>query len=450
MYQRLAKNILLPILDLCQRSNVAYCWKVLENAQYLKRDEIVDLQQRKMRTLLKHAYENVPYYRTAFLKQGVNPDDIRTVEDLRKLPVLKKTVLRNTPQQLMAGNIPRRQLVLCRTSGTTAVPLSFYRTREDVDWGTAAWLRAYRWGKCELGDKHAVIWAFDARELRNPLRRVINLLHREHLLLNAYEMSEATIRLSARRIQELRPKFLMGYSYSIHLLANYLLEAGIRTPELKAVFACTQTLLPSQRREIEMAFGCGVYDLYASREFSLMASECEKHVGYHIQSENVVLEFLKDGEPVSSGETGTILVTSLNNYAMPFIRYEIGDTGKPSDDGCSCGRGLPLFKSLEGRTTRGFEYFATGDGSLLFLRDMEKIFGRLPVKTFQIVQEKRDEILVKVVKANGYSEKDTNFIKRNLVWGHSQQITNVEVEFVKSIPLEKSGKKRYFNSRLTE
>jgi phenylacetate-CoA ligase len=274
-------------------------------------------------------------------------------------------------------------------------------------------------------------------------------------LLNVYEISETTIRLAARRIEELRPKFLMGYSYSMHLLADYLLEAGIRTPELKAVFASTQTLLPSQRREIEMAFGCGVYDLYASREFSLMASECEKHTGYHIQSENVLLEFLKDGEPVSPGETGTIHVTSLNNYAMPFIRYEIGDTGKPSDDRCSCGRGLPLFRSLEGRTTRGFEYFVTGDGSLLFLRDMEKVFGGLPVKTFQIVQEKRDEILVRVVKANGYSEKDTNFIKRNLVWertgkGHFQQITNVEVEFVKSIPLEKSGKKRYFISRLVE
>ena len=147
-----------------------------------------------------------------------------------------------------------------------------------------------------------MIWAFETSELRDPLFRLINVLHRENLLLNAYGLSEISIKASAHRLERLRPKFLMGYSHSMAMLADYLLTKGICPTKPTAIFTTTQTLLASQRRAVERAFGCEVYDLYSSREFSLMASECAEHVGYHIQSENVVLEFLKDGEPVSPGE----------------------------------------------------------------------------------------------------------------------------------------------------
>jgi phenylacetate-CoA ligase len=440
----LVTRALLPVLDLCRGRNVAQYWKILERSQWLERENLVDLQQRRMRALLKHAYENVPYYHRVFKERGLNPSDIRTLEDLKKLPILKKERISTTPQELTARNLSKREMIACYTSGTTAEPLRFYRTKEDISWGTAAWLRAYHLGSYELGDKHAVISAFSASELRNPFLRIINLLQRQNVLLNTYETSEMSIGASARRMQRLRPQFLMGYSWGIYMLASYLLAEGIRPPKPEAIFTTAETLLPSRRRVIEKAFGCEVYDLYGSREFSIMASECGKRTGYHIQSENVVLEFIKDGEQVGPSETAAILVTNLHNYAMPFIRYDIGDTGKISEDTCPCGRGLPLLESLEGRK---YEFLVTSDGSVLYLRDLDIVFDGLPVKMFQIVQRERDEILINIVTADGYSERDTNFIKRNILW-NPQDKTEIEVQTVESIPSERSGKKRYLINKM--
>jgi phenylacetate-CoA ligase len=445
-YQWLARNALLPVLDICRRRKVAEYWKILERNQWLKPESLVDFQQKRMRALLKHAYENVPYYHRIFKSRGLHPCEISKLEDLKKLPILKKTLISSRPDELTARNLSKREIIARYTSGTTAEPLRFYTTCEGISWGTAAWLRAYSWGGYELGDKYAVIRAFWAFELKNPFLRIINLLLRRNVLLNAYGLSTMAIQTSANKMQTLRPQFLMGYSWGIHMLADYFLTKGIRPPQLQAIFTSAETTLPSRRRVIEKAFGCEVYDVYGSREFSTIASECERHSGYHIQSENILLEFIKDGESVGPGETGAILVTDLHNYAMPFIRYEIGDAGKVSEDPCPCGRGLPLLESLEGRN---YEFLVTGDGSILYLRDLDTVFEGLPVKMFQIVQSTLDDILVNVVAADGYSEKDTEFIKRNIAW-NPLKTTHIEVRTVKSIVSERSGKKPYLINRLSD
>jgi phenylacetate-CoA ligase len=444
-YQWLARNALLPVLDICRSRKVAEYWKILERNQWLKPESLVDFQQKRMRALLKHAYENVPYYHNIFNALGLHPSEISKLEDLKKLPILKKAPISSSANELTARNLSKREIVPRYTSGTTAAPLRFYTTNEGISWGTAAWLRAYSWGGYKLGDKHSVIRAFSASELKNPSLRIINLLLRRNVLLNAYGVSTTSIQASARKMQTLRPQFLMGYSWGIHMLADYFMTEGIRPPQLQAIFTSAETTLPSRRIVIEKTFGCEVYDVYGSREFSTIASECERHSGYHIQSENVLLEFIKDGESVGPGETGAILVTDLHNYAMPFIRYEIGDVGKICEDPCPCGRCLPLFESLEGRN---YEFFVTSDGSILYLRDLDTVFEELPVKMFQIIQRTLDDILINVVAADGYSEKDAEFIKRNIAW-NPRKTTNIEVRKVESIVSERSGKKPYLINRLS-
>ena len=434
----------MPVLDICTRKKVAEYWKILERNQWLKPESLNDLQQKRMRALLKHAYDNVPYYHKMFNALRLHPSEIRKVEDLKKLPILKKAAICSRPEELTARNLSQREFIARYTSGTTAAPLRFFVTNETISWGTAAWLRAYGWGGYKLGDKHAIIRAYTVLEVKDPFLRVYNLLLRRNVLLNAYGVSASSIQASARNLQTLRPEFLMGYSWSIHMLADYFLTEGIQPPPLQAIFTNAETTLPSRRRVIEKAFECEVYDVYGSREFSTIGSECERHSGYHIQSENVLLEFVKDGENVGPGETGEILVTDLHNYAMPFIRYEIGDAGKISEETCPCGRSLPLFESLEGRN---YEFFVTGDGSILYLRDLDTVFESLPVKMFQIEQRTLDDILVNVVPAEGYSEKDTEFIKRNIMW-NPREATKIEVRTVESFPPEPSGKKRYLINRL--
>jgi len=443
IYRVLAKNIVLSIQDLVKGTKVIEYRKILERTQWLKKEQILHLQQGRLRALLKHSYENVPYYHRLFKERGLTPSDIKTVEDLKKLPILRKTAIRRMPQQLTARNIPKRDTVLCQTTGTTAQPLKFYRSREDVSWGRAAMYRAYGWALYELGEKYALIWGFHPEELKDLLFRVNNLFERQIALLNADDLSEKSIRPFVQKLERFRPRFLRGYSSCIYMLAKYLSAKRISPPNFKAIFSTAAILLPSQRRVIEKAFGCEVYDFYGSQEVPSMASECGKHSGYHIQAENVAMEFIKDGEPVAEGETGAILVTSLHNYAMPFIRYDIGDTGKPSDEICPCGRGLPLIKSLEGRT---YEWFVTGDGSLIALKDLDVFFEDLPVKMFQIIQRSYDEIIIKIVKDDGYSERDTDFIINNITC--FQKPVKVEVEIVESIPSARLGKKSNLISKI--
>jgi len=443
IYRLLAKNIVLSIQDLVKGTKVIEYRKILERTQWLKKEQILHLQQGRLRALLKHSYENVLYYHRLFKERGLTPSDIKTVEDLKKLPILKKTAIRTVPQQLTAGNIPKREMIQCHTGGTTAQPLTFYTTREDLSWGTAAMFRAYSWGVYELGENYALVWSFPADELKNPLFRIKNLIRRQIAMLNADDLSENSMRSFVQKLARFRPQLLRGYSSCIYILARYLLTQRISSPKLKAVLTTAETLLPLQRTVIEKAFRCEVYDFYGSREVPSIASECEEHTGYHVQSENVIIEFVKHGEHVAAGETGAILVTSLHNYAMPLIRYDIGDTGKPSDEICPCGRGLPLMKSLEGRN---FEWLATGDGSLLGLKDYGGIWN-LPVKMFQIIQRSYDEILIKIEKDYGYSERDTDFIIKNLTQWHFPKL-KVEVEIVDSIPPVKSGKKRYLISKM--
>jgi phenylacetate-CoA ligase len=442
MYRALGKHLVLPMVDRYAGMRIAEYRKILEATQWLKREEVLHLQQERLTGLLNHAYENVPYYHKVFKDRGLRPSDVRTVEDLKKLPILKKRDIARMPQQLMSKSLSEREMMPYNTAGTTAESLRFYRTKDDVSWNVAAEFRTYGWGGYELGDKLALIWIFEPNQLKNPLFKLRNLATRQ-TVSNTRELSEESIRSLSERMRRVKPAFLRGLASKLYMLAMYVLAEG--TPQkLKAVFSTSEILLPSQRKVIERAFGCEVFDYYGSHEVLSMASECEEHSGYHIASENVLLEFVKDGEQVAPGERGTILVTSLHNYAMPFIRYDIGDTGKPSDETCRCGRGLSLFKSLEGRT---YESFVTGDGTIQTLRDLDIFFENLPVRMFQIVQTSRDDILIKIVKADEYSQRDTDFIERYIAWPRPHK-ANIKVELVDSIPSERSGKTRYLISKL--
>ena len=394
--------------------------------------------------LLKYAYENVPYYAQLFRENNLKPTDIRTVKDIKKLPILSRTTIGSLPQQFMS-NISGREIIPMRTNGTTATPLKFYRTKEDISWGESAWLRAYSWGSCGFGDKYVEFPAFQTDDERmSTLFRLKSIIERRKILLNIHDLSEESLISSLYKIISIKPQFVIGYSSWIYLLTKYLLREGISPPILKAIFASAETLMTYQKRAIENAFACQVYDAYAAREFSLIASECGEHSGHHVQAENVLIEFVKDGEEVAPGETGAMLITNLHNYAMPFIRYHIGDTGKPSDEVCSCGRGLPLIQSLEGRT-RG-EFIRTSDGSLVSLKDLDTVFENVPVKMFQIVQVDYDRIVVKIIKDEGYSEKDTNMIVKNIAYGSPK--LKVDVEIVESIPATRSGKRNYIVSKM--
>jgi phenylacetate-CoA ligase len=202
-------------------------------------------------------------------------------------------------------------------------------------------------------------------------------------------------------------------------------------------------LLADYRKTIEEAFRCKVFDIYSSTEVPYIAAQCGHHDGLHVAEENVFLEVEKDSEAAVHGEEGKVLLTSLNGFGMPLIRYDVGDRGKMLTDVCSCGRGLSLFKPL-GRTC---EYFVHSDGSFTFFRDVQTVFEDLPIEDFQIVQQSYDEIVVKIVGKDGYTQAHTDFIL-NKIGLIISDTARVRVELMDVVPLTGFGKVPHFVSKI--
>jgi len=245
----------------------------------------------------------------------------------------------------------------------------------------------------------------------------------------------------AKSLHRFEPDFIQGHSGSTNIFATFILENEHFKIRPKAIFTSCETLLPHYRKTIQEAFNCKVYDYYACSEVSHIAAQCGQHEGLHIFEENIVLETVKDDEHASSGEEGRVLLTNLHNYAMPFIRYEVGDSGKILPDICQCGRELSLFKPI-GRTN---EYFVNRDGSFIFLKDFPRVFEDLPIKDFQVVQESFGEIVLKIASRHSYTKAHTDFILKNITYAGS---ANIRIELVDSIPPDKSGKISHFLSKI--
>jgi phenylacetate-CoA ligase len=201
-----------------------------------------------------------------------------------------------------------------------------------------------------------------------------------------------------------------------------------------------------ERRGIEETFGCKVFNRYGCEEVSLIACECEAQEGLHLNLNTLIVEFIRDGRPARAGEAGAIVVTDLTNYGMPFIRYRVGDVGIPSANLCSCGRSLPLMESLEGRVA---DYVVTPDGSLISGISLTENFAmQLPeIKQLQIIQERRDFMVFKVVRGESFSAGSEEKIK-NLALERFGPKVSFKCEYVDHIPQEATGKYRFCISKV--
>lgn len=444
MYKQVLKRVMLPMNDLISRRNFCGYYRELEKSQGLPHDEIKKIQEKKLRFLIKHAYENVPYYHKKFRDLGLTPDELREAKDLVKLPILTKDDIRANFKDLIANNLQREGMIPYSTGGSTGEPLHFCITQESSDWGQAAKYRAYKWYGYEMGDKIAQIWGSrsDISAQQKLSNKFKNFLLR-HVYVDAFNLSEEKLESFAQKLNKFNPKMITGYASALYLFAQYVKSRGILDIRPKVIVTQAEGLFEHQRRVIEEVFG-EVYDFYGSREVGSIASECPEHVGYHISAENVIVEFVKGEEPVSSGEMGKILVTDFTNYAMPLIRYENGDIGKPTNEKCSCGINLPLMKSVEGRMT---DIIVTED-KFISSPGLTLIFKDLPIKKYQVIQETRNEILIKIVKAGEYSNKHTDYLLEAMRNRVGDSIT-IDIIFVDSISVPASGKHRFIISKVT-
>lgn len=424
-------------------------FKELENTQWLSVDEIEKIQWKKLKNLLAYIYTNVPFYHRVFKTLNMAPKDISTPEDFRKLPLLSKEDIRTNINDMLSLNYKKSDLIPNSTGGSTGVNLNFFSDRKRSGYVSAVVLRNDRWAGLEIGDKKAILWGspFDISLQDNLKNKIYDKLFRT-LFLSSYNLSEENMFLYAKKLLQYKPKVIIAYPSPLYHFAKFLEENEIKGINPKSIISSAEVLYEYQRELIESVFQCRVFNNYGCREFDAIAQECSEHSGMHITAEHVYLECLKgDGEPAALGERGELVITDLDNYGMPFIRYRICDVGVLSDRKCNCGRGLPIMEKIDGRTfdiVVGTSGRAVG-GTFWTILLRTAIEG---IKQFQVIQESMSEINIKVVPRESFDEsqidKLTNKIREYL--GGDME---VNFQIVDKIPPTKSGKFRFVISKVS-
>ncbi len=416
------------------------------NNQWLSETELEAYQDEKLALLIRHAYDNVPYYRSVMDENRLTPDDITSVDSLYKMPLLTRDDIKNNQDRLIARGLHKSKLIEGHTSGTTGSPLNFYYDRlvctvkNVVDW------RQKSWAGVEKGEKIAFLlgrMVVPIEQHKPPFWRS-NWAH-NHLLMSSFHMSKENIKHYINTLEDFKPSAVEGYPSTTSILARFLLSAG-RTLPLKAVFTSSETLFPEQREAIERAFECRVFDFFGMAERVIFATECPRHEGHHINSDFGITEIIgSDGNPVAKGELGRIVATGLHNYAMPLIRYQSSDVTSLKDSWCSCGRKFPLMQDV---TTKDEDIVTTKDGRLISSSILTHPFKPLHnIKESQVVQEDIDRIVVRIVKNPGYSQEDSNHLLKELHTRVGDDMS-IELEFVDEIPRTKAGKFRFVVSKV--
>lgn len=401
--------------------------------QWLKPSELEELQAKRLRVMIRHAYDNTEFYHRKFKGAGIRPEDIRTVADLKKVPFTTKSEVReHSTGSMLARNVDLNQCIVTETSGSTGIPTKVVYDSYANDFSKAINLRSH----IENGLKPWSRWAI----FGDPHHFQKKTWFQKFGVLSPNWISVFDpVEKQIDYLKKVRPDVLSGYASSLYLLSQAIEEKGVEGITPKVVISTSELLDPGTRDYINSVFNVKMVDHFGCVELNRTAWECGEHAGYHIDTDAVVMEFVHDGEEVSAGERGEIVYTGLFNFAMPLIRYNIEDVGVPSDEVCPCGRGLPLMKLIEGRSD---SFMQTPDGRvfspIIWTLIMRQISG---IDQFKAIQERKDFIRILVVGDNEFTEATVEQIKHD-VKGVMGGGIDVDVEIVDDIPRDKSGKVR--------
>lgn len=419
-------------------------YNFLKESQWWPRWKLEQYQIERLRELIKYAYNNVPYYTEVFKKLNLIPEDIKSIKDLRKLPILaKEDVVRNF-DKLTSRKINKKYLKLVQTSGSTGKPMQFYRDKRYEFVEFALMRRQWDLVDIKIYDKHIYLWS------RPFIEKVVKDIYLYEPHLRRLSLSSAPYSLSLwdkyiELIKQFKPIFIEGNPSMLYNLAYYMQEKNINDIKFKCFISFFENIFSYQRELIEKQFKCQVYSYYLSEERLISAFECSKHEGMHINMEGGILEILgNNGEVLSEGHLGSIVTTGLYNFATPLIRYDLGDIGSISERPCSCGRGLLLLKSLDGRSNEVIKY----KDKIIYSTTLSVLLWQFKnIKECQFVQESEDEIKVNIVKRKDYTEKDTQELIKTLQKMIDEKL-NVSISFVEYIPRTKVGKFPFVVSKI--
>lgn len=429
--------------------NFYSAYKSVVQSQWKSYSEQKKDQEIQLKHMISFAYKNVPYYHKLFDELKLTPSNIRRIKDLEKLPILTKDVIKKNWEDLNPINLNDMKYYIQSTGGSTGSPLQYRLSKFDRFFLGAILYRGWGYGGYELGDKMVFLAGTSLDVGSKPF--IVKKAHeiaRNLKKLSAFDMDNNEMKKYVNTINSFKPKFIRGYASSIDFFAKFIEENNVQIRSPSATFTTAEKLYPKMRQRIGDAFDCEVYDGYGLNDGGVSAYECKEHNGLHIDTERSIMEITSDnGEQVNCGK-GKILATTLQNYAMPLIRYETGDIGHLIDDVCSCGRGSKMLKEVIGRDK---ELLLTPTGKYVhgaaFYNDMIHEFKNAnEIIECQIIQRKKESIIFNMICKDNFDTTQLENI-REIVKRRSDG-WDVEFRFVDEIERTKAGKYKFIISEL--
>ncbi|MGJ0906005.1 phenylacetate--CoA ligase family protein [Clostridium botulinum] len=418
-------------------------YNFLGKSEYWTKEQHEQYQVCKLKKLLKHSYNNVPYYKNLFNQCGFDVDKFKYLDNMQKIPFLTKDLVMENIESLKAQNFKNKDFIYASTGGTTGKQMKFYMQKHfssGIEW--AFMMKQWERIDFEYGKSKRIIlrnqvlpkdklWIWD--KLQNAL------------ILDTYHLTDENIKKIIDKINEVRIPYIHTYPSAITIICEFIKRTGYRINyNLKGVLASSENIYSGQRELIEDTLKTRMYSWYGHSEMCILAGECEKSNKYHIFTEYGYTELIDENNNIisESQKIGELVGTGFNNYVMPFIRYRTADYGMYSkEQQCNCRRNYKLLDSVQGRWLQ--EMIVTSRGnkiSITAINMHSDIFDN--VFKFQFYQDAPGICTINIVKKDNYSDKDEKNIVKELSKKLSDDV-KLKVNYVDNIEKTKSGKHRF-------
>jgi phenylacetate-CoA ligase len=395
------------------------------------------IQNRKLSSLLMHSYNSTKYYRELFDNAGVKPTDIRSADDLPCIPPLTRADLRGRFWDFLPPELPACRV--SRTSGSTGAPVCILSDRNSRMFNSAAVIRYRRAAGIPLIGTPILTPLKTAEQGRKePHWTFLQGLHKTYYV-NPYLDSPSYAESAAKLLTTIRHPVLIGITPAIKALAYKVRNKVLPAFQPLAIVTTGEILSLELRDLLESTFTAKVFDIYSCNEAGDVAWQCRCGQGYHINADNCIVEILKDGKPAGPGEIGEVVITNLNRYSMPIIRYKNGDLARLATEPCPCGCMLPMLAEIIGRTGQDI---ICPDGKTIAWNQLKTPATHPQIRQFQLTQNEDGGLTFSYVPENG---SDTEQLQSLLAGRYAKLLPpSVKMTFEKaaSIPPDPSGKTR--------
>lgn len=435
---KLTYSLILPLSDLITGYEIKNALKFLLESQYWSREQIDNHQFVKLKELIEHAYNNVPFYRELYSDHKIKPEDIQKLSDLKHLPIITKDIMKENSKLLIAKNCKIKNLVYCSSSGSTGEPFQFYTTKMADSFLKAAAIRAWYWMGYKLGDKYVKI---SMNPRTSKIKKIQDYVNRS-LYLSSNQLIKKNFIDISEKIQSFNPEYIRCYPHPLDYLSSVIKENynNYFLSNLKAINTTGSTLKDEIRENIEKTFRVRIFDTY-SCEGGTIFSECAEHV-YHPAEEYAISEYIPDNFTKSDKNSPfRHITTDLYNYAFPFIRYDTQDYIEIDDSAhlCKCGRNFKNVKKIRGRDS---DIIITPSKKILIVENFVAYFEWIKeIDQIQVVQNEIDQITINIVVNSSFNNDVYNKIFK--YWKeYIGEDVNLELKVVNEIKLTPTGKRR--------